>query len=64
MFFVRLAFVILESDEGASRESQCQTMLTRYKQKAPGLKFGRFTFLFCSLEEWVLKLNSKHRCRT
>lgn len=50
MFFVRLAFVILESDEGASRESHSQTMLTRYKQKTPGLKFGRFTFNFVVLK--------------
>ncbi|CAH1526960.1 hypothetical protein THF1D04_20477 [Vibrio owensii] len=32
--FARLAFVILESDEGASRESHSQTMLTDYKQSA------------------------------
>ena len=48
--FARLASVILESDEGASRESHSQTMLTSYKQKAPGLKFGRFTFNFVVLK--------------
>ncbi len=36
-------------------------MLTRYKQKAPGLKLGRF--LFYRFEVRELKLDSKHRCR-